>query len=178
MHAEGFQPLLQLAEGRPEREGGTCGSSAMSPSSIAVPPPPPAPVFPPDGDPNHSPLLGVQVAAADGNGEEAGGAGGGAVAVQEAPDVEAEVSGAGQVVGVSAHPADDLGDSGREEWAQPQRGHQNPLRTPTPRGDLNPKEDPNPNGETSTRDLNSNGETSTGDLNLNEDPKPKARPQP
>lgn len=64
----------------------------------------------------HSPLLGVQVTAADSDGEEAGGAGGGAVAVQEAPDVEAEVSGAGQVVGVGADPADDLGrERGRRD---------------------------------------------------------------
>lgn len=67
----------------------------------------------------HSPLLGVQVAAADSDGEEAGGAGRGAVAVQEAPDVEAEVSGAGQVVGVGADPADDLGrERGRRDGHQ------------------------------------------------------------
>lgn len=71
---------------------------------------PPQPHEHPDvAGPQHSPLLGVQVAAADSDGEEAGGAGGGAVAVQEAPDVEAKVGGAGQVVGVGADPANDLG---------------------------------------------------------------------
>lgn len=70
--------------------------------------------------PDHSPLLGVQVTAADGDGEEARGTRWGVVAVQEAPDVEAEVGGAGQVVRVGTHPADDLGEGGREEWAQPQ----------------------------------------------------------
>lgn len=81
---------------------GIRGSSAGS-----VPTPSPAPGTP--GGLHHPPLLGVQVAAAHSDGEEAGGAGRGAVALQEAPDVEAEVSGAGQVIGVSAHPADDLG---------------------------------------------------------------------
>lgn len=85
---------------------------------------PPAPAVPRWGvGLNHSPLLRVQVTAADGDGEEAWGAGGGAVTVQKAPDVEAEVGGAGQVVGVSAHPADDLGESRREEQAQPQEGN-------------------------------------------------------
>lgn len=107
VHAEGLQPLLQLAERRPEEEGGTCGSSAGPVITTPTPPPATRPIR----VPHHSPLLGIQVTAAHGNGEEARGAGGGAVAVQEAPDIEAEVSGAGQVVGVSAHSADNLGET-------------------------------------------------------------------
>lgn len=66
-----------------------------------------------------SPLLRVQVTAAGGDGEEAGGAGRGTVALQEAADIEAEVGGAGQVVGVSTDPADDLrGGEGRRDQSQ------------------------------------------------------------
>ena len=58
--------------------------------------------------PPHSPLLGVQIATAHGDGEEARGAVWGAVAVQESSHVEAKVHGAGQVVRVCVHPPDDL----------------------------------------------------------------------
>lgn len=59
----------------------------------------------------HSPLFRVQIAAAHSNGEEARRAVGGAVAVQEASDIEAEVHGARQVIGVGADPPNDLSDT-------------------------------------------------------------------
>lgn len=66
------------------------------------------PAVPQARAPPHSPLLGVQIATAHGDGEEARGAVCRAVAVQEASYVEAKVHGAGQVVGVCVHPPDDL----------------------------------------------------------------------
>lgn len=61
---------------------------------------------------SRSPLLGVQVTAAHGNGEEARGAVWGAVAVQEASHIEAEIHGAWQVVRVSVHSPNDLSRRG------------------------------------------------------------------
>lgn len=49
VHAEGLQPLLQLAEGRPEREGGTRGSSAVPVITTTTPPPTATPSWVPQG---------------------------------------------------------------------------------------------------------------------------------
>lgn len=120
MHMEGFQPLLQLAERWPEQEEATHHSCAIR----VCFPPSTSPRGPPGEVLKDSPLLRVQVAAADSDGEETGGTSWGTVAVQEAPDIEAKVSGAGQVVRVSAHPANDLG---KRSWLSHKEG------TPTPR---------------------------------------------
>lgn len=105
VHAEGLQPLLQLHEGGSRVTGGQDSGFPAARGGGDWPHPlgllwlSPRP---------HLPLLRVQITAAHGNGKEARWAVWGAVAVQEASHVEAEVHGAGQVVRVSVHPPDDL----------------------------------------------------------------------
>lgn len=114
VHAEGFQPLLQLQEGGPEVTSGREGDSGFWFCwGLANPRAAPCRV------PPHSPLLRVQIAAAHGNGEEAWGTVWGAVAVQEASNIEAKVHGAGQVIRVGVHPPDDLSNTRVSTYPRP-----------------------------------------------------------